>query len=128
MSKSDFLETAILNHTLRNIPYTPPAVVYVGLFTAVSSDSAPGTEVSGNDYVRRVVTFGAPSGGSCSNTNQITFPVATPSGYGTIVGCGLFDSASGGNFLRHAAVLSPRTIQAGDAATFAPGQITVTED
>lgn len=128
MSKSDFLENAILNHTLRNIPYAAPATIYVGLFTSTPSDSAPGTEVSGNGYARQAVTFGAPSGGSCSNTNQITFPVATPSGYGTIVAVGLFDAPTGGNFLRQAVVLSPRTIQAGDAATFAPGQLTVTED
>ncbi len=128
MSKSDFLENALLNHTLRNIPYTPPATLYVGLFLSTASDSAPGTEPVGNGYVRQVVTFGAPSGGSCSNTNAIAFPAATPSGYGTIVAAGLFDAPTGGNYLRNLQVLTPRTIQAGDAAAFAAGTIVVTED
>ena len=128
MSKSDYLENALLNHTLRNIPYTPPATIYVALFLSTASDSAPGTEPVGNGYVRQPVTFGAPSAGSCSNTNVITFPAASPSGYGTIVAAGLFDAASGGNYLRNVQVLTPRTIQAGDAATFAAGTIVVTED
>lgn len=128
MSKSDYLENAVLNHTLRNVPYTPPAAIYVGLLISTPSDSAPGTEVTGNGYARQLVTFGAPSGGSCSNTNQVVFPVGSPGGFGTVVALALFDAASGGNYLRHASVIAPKTFAAGDAPTFAVGQIVITED
>lgn len=128
MSKSDYLENAILNHTLRNTPYTPPVVVYVGLFISTPADSAPGTEVTGNGYARQPVTFGAPSGGSCSNSAEVTFPSGSPGGFGTVVAVGLFDAVSGGNFLRHASVVSPKTFAAGDAPKFLIGQIVVSED
>lgn len=128
MSKSDYLENAILNHTLRNTPYTPPATIYVGLFISAPTDSAPGTEVTGNGYARQAVTFGAPSGGSCSNSNLITFPTGSPGGFGTVVALGLFDAASGGNYLRHASVVAPKTFAAGDAPKFEIGQIVITED
>ncbi len=128
MSKTDYLEAAILNHTLRNIAYTPPATIYMGLFTSATSDAGGGTEVAGNGYARQVVTFGAPSGGSVSNTNTVTFPAGSPAGYGTITHAGYFDALAGGNMLRHSLLLTPRTFNAGDAPTFAPGQAIVTED
>lgn len=128
MSKTDYLEAAMLNHTLRNTPYSPPATIYLGLFTSATTDAGGGTEVSGNGYARQVATFGAPSGGSCANTNQITFPVATPAGWGTVTHGAYFDAPTGGNMLRQGALLAPRVVNAGDAPTFAPGQCIVSED
>jgi len=48
--KSDYLENKVLDHVLRNTSYTPPATVYLGLFTANPTDAGGGTEVSGNAY------------------------------------------------------------------------------
>lgn len=79
--------------------------VYVGLFTSVGIDDGTGfTEVSGGSYAR-VATSGAtwttPSGtgpASVENAAQVQFPEATVD-WGTVIGFGLFDQASGGNLL-----------------------------
>lgn len=130
MGKTDYLENALLNHVLRNVSYTSPATVYVGLFTAAPTDAGGGTEVSGNGYARKAVTFGAPSTpGTVSNSAEVTFDTATPSGWGTITHFGIFDALSGGNLLRWNALSGgSKTIAAGDAPRFPIGALTCTED
>lgn len=127
-AKTDYLEDALLNHVLRNTTYTSPSAVYVGLFTSAPGEGGGGTEVSGNGYVRQSVTFGAPVSGACSNSNTVTFPVANPSGWGTVTHFALFDAASAGNMLYQNAVTVQKLIDAGDAATFQPGQLIISED
>lgn len=128
MTKTDYLENAVLNHTLRNVPYTPPTTIYLAAFTSPTTDAGGGTEVAGNGYARQAVTFGAPSGGAVANTNIVTFPVASPAGWGTVTHAAVFDSLTGGNMLRHGALTAAKTINAGDALTFQVGQVVFSED
>ena len=44
---SDFMENKIIDHMLRNQAYTPPATVYVALYTDDPTDADTGTEVTG---------------------------------------------------------------------------------
>lgn len=126
--KSDYLENKILDHVLRNVAYTPPATVYVGLYTAAPTDAGGGTEVSGNAYARKAAAFGAASGGVSSNTGVITFDTPTPSGWGTVSHIGIFDAASAGNLLYWAPLAVSRTVLAGEPPFFAIGSITISED
>ena len=89
MSKTNYLETQLLNHVLRNTPYSGPTTVYVGLFTSAPGEAAGGTEVSGGSYARQAVTFSAPAPDSCSNTADVLFPLATAD-WGTIVAFAIF--------------------------------------
>lgn len=127
-SKSDYLENAIINAVLRNTSYTSPTTVYVGLFTTAPSDSGPGTEVTGNAYARTAATFNAPSGGSTSNSATITFPTPTPSGWGTIVGWGIFDASTAGNMLYWSPQTPNKLVSASDTVQFDAGNIVVNED
>jgi hypothetical protein len=101
---SDFLELEVLDHLLSAATYTAPATTHVSLFTVVSADGATFTEPVGNAYARVAVTNNAtnwPAAGSGlkSNGTAITFPKATPGGWGTIRGWGIHDAASAGNLL-----------------------------
>lgn len=127
MSKSDYLEENLLNHVLRGIPYTGPASIYVALFTTAPTDSTPGTEVTGGSYARQPVTFAAPSGGTCANTADITFPTATAP-WGTVTSFGLFDAGAAGNLLYYANLTSPRDVLVNDEIRFPAGQLLCTED
>ena len=124
---SDYLENAILNATLRGVAYTSPATVYVALFTSDPTDAATGTEVSGGAYARQAITFGAPSAGTCSNSADVLFPIATAA-WGTVTHIGIFDAASGGNLLYSAALTTSKTIAADDQLKLATGAVTVTLD
>jgi hypothetical protein len=126
-SKSNYLENAIVNHVLRNTALTSPAAVYVGLFTVAAGEAGGQTEVSGNTYARQSVTFGAPADGVTSNTNLITFPTPTPSGWGTIVGWGIFDASSAGNLLYYSDQTPNEVVNAGNPVQFAIGAISISE-
>lgn len=134
-AKTNYLEAALLNAVLRNTSFTSPATVYVGLFTVAPTDAytsgAPtGTEVSGNAYARQAATFAAPSGTprGVANSGTVTFPTATPSGWGTVTHMGIFDASSGGNLLYWEPLAASKTINAGDTANFAAGSLTISED
>jgi hypothetical protein len=127
MSKSNYLEDNLLNHVLRGIPYTPPAAIYVALFTTAPTEVTPGTEVSGGSYARQPVTFTAPSGGTCANVADVTFPIATL-GWGIVTSFGLFDQGAAGNLLYYASLTAPRDVLVNDQIRFPASQLLVTED
>lgn len=131
--KSDYLEDEILDHILGGGDFTRPATVYVALFTVTPSDAGGGTEVSGNDYARVAVTnnatnWPAASGGAKANGTAITFPPANGGNWGTVVAFGIFDASTAGNLLYWGAVSPNKAVNDGDTASFAIGDIDITED
>ena len=126
-SKTDYLETQLLNHVLRGTAYPSPAAVYVALYTVAPTDAGGGTEVSGGGYVRQQAIFTAPSGGQVENTTDITFPVATAD-WGTLVAIAILDAAASGNMLYWAPLNAPREILTNDQFRLPAGQIIATED
>jgi len=122
---SNYLETALINGTLRGTTYTAPTTVYVGLYTSDPTDADTGTEVSGGSYARQAVTFGAPSNGVSTNTAAIEFPQATGT-WGTVGWIGIEDALSGGNLLYHSALDASKTIATGDIFKIAIGSLSVT--
>lgn len=134
MSFTNFLEQKVLEHVFRNVAYTSPTALYVGLFTTTPSDSTAGTEVSGGSYARQTVAFSFTSGdpSSVTNTAQITFPTSTAS-WGTVTHAGIYDALTGGNFLAYAeltlssdfATSNPKTIATGDIFRISAGNLQV---
>jgi hypothetical protein len=131
-SKSDFLESKLLDHVLGGGDYVRPATVYIALYTVAPADNGGGTEVSGGGYARAAVTnnatnWPAAAGGQKSNGTVITFPTATAD-WGTIVAMAIFDAATGGNMLYWATLTTNKQVLNGDTAQFAVGAITISED
>lgn len=122
---SNYLETALINGTLRGTSYTAPATVYVGLFTTDPTDAGTGTEVSGGSYIRKAATFGAPSNGVSTISSAIEFTQATAS-WGTVTHFGIFDAETSGNLLYHGALTASKAIDTGDVFKFAASALTVT--
>lgn len=125
-AKSDYLEGKIIEHVLRNVSYTSPTTVYVGLFTSDPGEASGGTEVSGNGYARTAATFGAHSGGICSNSAAVTFPVATGS-WGTVTHFVIFDASTGGNRLYHGSLTTSKAITTDDVFEFPAGNLAIGE-
>jgi hypothetical protein len=89
---------------------------YVGLLVA-------STEVTGNNYSRVEVTFGAASGGVKSNSAIVVFP--TPSGsWGTVDEVAIYTASSGGTKLASHTV--SQAVGSGVAPRFLAGTITLT--
>lgn len=129
-SKTDAFEQRILNLVFKNTgtSLTALANTYLGLFTAVPSDSSAGTEVTGSSYARKSTTASdwTLTGSSITNAGDLSFPTVTGSAY-TVVGWGVFDASTAGNLLYWSDTTST-TMNVGDVPRFAAGAITVTED
>jgi len=149
MSKfSDHLEEKLLNHIFRDILYTKPSSIYIGLFTVVPADAlgTPTNEVlatsAWSNYLRVDAangdgTTGAgiatgwqtpnATGGSTSNAKVITFAANNGAASVTIKGIGIFDgSGSGANLLFHSQLATEKTLLTGDVLSFGLNSITVT--
>ncbi len=124
---SDYLETALLNHVLRNSAYTSPTTVYAALYTAAPTDAGGGTEIAAAGYARVAITFGAPAGGVCSNSGALTFGPITGGG-GTATSFGVFDDPTAGNLLVWDDLSVNRTWAAGDSLQFNVGDLSVAVD
>lgn len=130
-AKSYTHDNNVIDFFLRNNPGTlaSPATVYVGLFTVVPANPGDmGTEVDpmGTDYVRKAVMFAAPANGATSNTAGVTFDAAAAS-WATVVAAGIWDAATDGTLLYYGLLGANKTIDMGDTASFAAGQLSVTE-
>lgn len=121
---STYLANKLLDHSLRNVSYTPPATVYVALYKSDPTAADTGTEVSGGSYARQQVTFNVASGGQITNNADIIFPTATAS-WGTVTHIGIRDAATGGNLLYFSALNISKTIDAGDQLKIPAGQLVI---
>jgi hypothetical protein len=122
------LENKILNHLLRNSTYSPPAHIYIALFTTPPNDKSIGVEVLETKpptteednpnlytgYTRieaPAFTIGNDSIATLATT--VTFPTAIID-WGEVNGIALMDDVTGGNFLFIGALDYPVTISAGE--------------
>ena len=134
---SDYLENALLDHVLSNTAMTSPTTVYVGLFTSDPSLGSTDelleagtftTEVSGNGYARKAVSFGAASGGSATSDANVTFDPASGGDWGEITHIAIVSSATGGagECYFFGRLQTAKNIQDGDTFQITSGNLTVT--
>jgi len=124
---SNYLENKILDHVLKNVSYTSPTTVYVGLFTTDPTDAGSGTEVSGGSYARQALSVTTASAGITTSSADINFPQATGN-WGTISHIGILDALTSGNLLMHTPLTTSKTIENGDILKISSGNLTVTLD
>ena len=90
---SDYAENKVLDVLGANATFTAPSNVYLGLSTGSLGDDDSGTELTGNNYSRVSVSFGAAASGTMSNDAAIEFAAATGS-WGSVSHWGLYDASS----------------------------------
>ena len=139
---SNYVVNKIIDMIYRDRDWSPPADLYVGLYTAAPTDAGGGTEVTGGSYARVLhgpsdTTWKATQGGTpaaasngtsrtTSNAGVITFPAPTAN-WGVVVAMGVFDASSGGNLIHWSPLTISKTINNGDPApTFQDGAAGIT--
>lgn len=139
---SDYLENKLIDHVFRGTAYTAPATLYIALYTSSCNDAGGGTEAAWTSYARPSITSngtnwantqssgtGVSTGTSGTTSNSSAINWATPgSGPTTVTHWGVVDASSGGNLLVCAALTASKTINSGDAVSFAAGALTVQID
>jgi hypothetical protein len=125
---SDYLEEKLLNHVFRQISYTGPGAIYVGLFKTNPGDDNSGEELYGNGYDRVTATFEAgTTNGTIVNDADIVFPQATAT-WPTVEYIGLFDNRIGGNLLVHTKLAKPIDIDIDDSFLISANNMTIALD
>jgi hypothetical protein len=124
---SNYLENKLLDHVLRNVSYTSPTTVYMGLYTSNPGEGNTGTEVSGGSYARQVVSVTTASGGIVTSSADVTFPQATAN-WGTISHIGLLDALTSGNLLMYTPLTTSKVIETDDILKVNSGSLTVSLD
>ena len=120
---SNYLETELIDHVLRNAAYSSPTTVYIALFTTDPLDDAIGTEITGlGGYARQAAAFDAPTDGVTQNTDDEEFGPATES-WGTITHVAIFDAVSTGNMLFHGILDTAKAVGDGDTFKIAAGDL-----
>jgi hypothetical protein len=127
----DYAEKLALDWLMTTGTATRPAAWFLALFTEAPGDDGSGAEVSGHGYARQAVAFdeAATVGGdtSASNAAPVTF-AASGGAWGEITHLAVFDAATGGNMLWHAALAQPRTIGDGDGVELPAGALVLNAD
>lgn len=136
-AKTTYARNGTGNLWLRNTSQTPPATLYLALYsTDPGPDMTGGTEVSGNAYAREAITFYAPTTVNAGTTLEaqqwlsqgtINFPTATPSAWPAFSGFALMDAAVGGHGIYHGAWNQTQNVGAGSAFQVADQAIAVQE-
>jgi hypothetical protein len=133
---TNYLESGLINHIFRGIPYTAPAALYIGLTRSFNSGNLEAgivDEPSTGGYARQLYSVGqsswiAPytSGTSMAthNTEAIEFPVATAN-IGDVSGVFIADNATSGNVIVYGALSSSRNIREGDQFVFSSGALRI---
>ena len=125
MSFSNTYETIVLKFAFNADSVTRPTSWYLGLFTSNPGEGG-GTEISGNGYTRKAVTFTV-TGDTATNSGAVEFDTATGS-WGTISYVAVFDASSGGAQIAYAALTTAKAIDTGDVLRFPVGDVDVTLD
>jgi hypothetical protein len=122
---SDYAENALLDWLMGGATPSRPSTRYLALFTSATDDASGGTEMSGGGYARQTITCGAASGGTCSNTNSLTFTISgvDPAAF---THAAVFDALTNGNRLWHGALTASKDLGDGDSIVFAVGELDFT--
>ena len=124
---SDYLELKFLDHFTGTASTSAPSAVYLGLATGSIGDDASGSELTGNNYSRKAITFASASSGSIASNANVEFDPATGN-WGSVSHWGIFDASSSGNLLFHGSFTSAKTIASGDILKVASGSLTISAD
>lgn len=146
---SNYLEDEILDHVLGKTTrdFTSPSTLVLALFSGTASDvlaaleagtsSTSGTgnwghyEINTGGYTRKAITFNTASGGSATNTGNVTYPTATANynntaTSGSTVTCvAVIDASSGGNVLFYGQLNSSKEILQNDTFQISDQNLTI---
>jgi len=132
---SNYMESGLIGHLFRTVPFTAPASNYIGLVGTYSSGNLESglfsDELSGGGYSRVPYIPGtgqwsAPveGDGHSYNLKEIQFPRAVAD-WGNVSGVFISDGSSAGNLLYYAVLSTAKDVKVNDTFTFQTGDLDV---
>lgn len=120
---TNYLESKLANHVLKNTAYTPPTTLYVAMHTADPTETGTVSEITTATfatYARKAVTLGAESGGVCLNSADVTWDNCPAI---TISHLSIWDALTGGNALFYGPLTAAQVMASGNTFRLPTGQL-----
>lgn len=124
---TNYARKAISEHVTGRTAMSSPTHTYLALYTVAPTKSSSGTEVSGGNYARQQLTWGAANEeGEMATSAAVRFPAASTSSaiWGTIVAVAMCDALTGGHIVTFTALKPTVTIGSGEFFEITAGGIT----
>ena len=132
---SHYLESGLIGHLFKEITFTAPTGIYIGLVSSYNSGSLESgsfaQELSGGSYSRvsggpGTDYWAAPAtSGQTHNFQDLTFPTAT-SDWGYVSGVFIADAGgSEANILLYGQLTTAKNVDTGDTFSFASGDLDI---
>ena len=133
MNISNYYRNMIINHMLRGEAFSPPATVYLALFTSNTGlqTNSPTGEVSASGYVRKAISLSEATTGNSANSGDIEWDTAVAA-WGTVYQAAIVDHETNTNWGTNVNVLmwndleESKTVNIGDIFRFSAGNAVVT--
>ena len=123
MALSAYSRDMLLDYLLNTESVTRPTSWYVSLHTGdPGTTGANEVAAQDDDYVRQAVDMGAASSGTSVSEDSQTWTAASDATTYTVTHIGIWDSASGGEFLFGGALPVPETVVASGSLVLAAGR------
>jgi len=124
MPSTTYLNNAILTATVSGQTFPTITTAYIALYSVAPTASGGGTELTGSNYSRAVVSCTV-ANGEATNGSPVSFAAATAD-WDTAMSWGILDAASAGNLLYYGVFPASQTVLSGDTLTFDAGNIQIT--
>jgi len=132
---SHYLESGLIGHIFKEITFTPPTGIYVGLVGNYNSGALESglfdQELTGGSYARVSggpgTDYWAPpaTSGQTNNFQDLTFPTAT-NNWGSVSGVFIADAeGSEANILVYGQLTASKSVTNGDTFSFASGDLDI---
>ena len=130
MGFSTYLANDLLDHIVKRAAATVPVGTFISLHSddplLVGADELADPGDAGYARIEAAASFGdVAADKTIDNTAAITFAAATGD-WTTATHFGIWDAVTAGNFLIGGALDDPKTVESGDSAEFAIGELDVT--
>lgn len=119
-----FGRNALIDHVYK-AAYTPPATVYLALFTTATDETGAGTECTATNYSRHAITFAAASSRSLTQSADVTFDQVTTDDWPSTGYYGIMDAATGGNMLAYGSLSAAIDPVVGNTPKVVSGQCVI---
>ena len=123
-SFSNYTAELMMEKFFAGTNYTAPTSFWLAFHSTESTDSTPGTELTGGGYARREVNLQQVSDRIFENDALLVGPTATAD-WTTAVSVTLYDASTAGNMLAWGTISPGLTLEQNKAYTVAQGALTV---
>ena len=124
---TDYLENKLVDHICGTTTYTKPTAIYVQLHTGtVPTSDIDGTlAIAGNATRKATGTMGASSGGTATNSADMTWTTGEVDTTETYTHYTIWDAVTAGNCLMWSKFDSDISVTSGDQFTISAGNLSV---